>query len=59
VEAALQAGAWRVISWFDRVRVRKVSEEEMRRIDPSGRAFWNVNTPEEFARAEEAARGEE
>jgi GTP:adenosylcobinamide-phosphate guanylyltransferase len=41
------------------VRVRKVSEEEMRRIDPSGRAFWNVNTPEEFARAEEAARGEE
>jgi len=59
VEAALQAGAWRVISWFDRVRVRKVSEEEMRWIDPSGRAFWNVNTPEEFARAEEAARGEE
>ncbi len=56
IEAALQAGAWRVISWFDGVRIRKVGEEEMRRIDPSGRAFWNVNTPEEFARAEEVAR---
>jgi len=24
--------------------------------DPSGRAFWNVNTPEEFAEAERIAR---
>lgn len=57
IKAALDAGAWRVIAWFDQVRVREVTEEEMRSIDPSGRAFWNVNTPEEFAQAEEVARG--
>lgn len=58
VKEALEAGAWRVITWFERVRVREVTEEEMRMIDPSGRAFWNVNTPEEFARAEEVGREE-
>lgn len=58
VKAVLDAGAWRVIAWFDQVRVREVAEEEMRSLDPSGRAFWNVNTPKEFAQAEEVARGE-
>lgn len=58
IAAALESGAWRVISWFEQVRVRQVTEDEMRRLDPSGRAFWNVNTPEEFAQAEAVARGE-
>lgn len=58
VQAALEAGAWRVISWFEQVRVRPVTVEEMLRLDPDGRAFWNLNTPEEFAQAEAYARGE-
>jgi molybdopterin-guanine dinucleotide biosynthesis protein A len=56
IEAAIQSDQRRVISWFPAVRVRRLTQEELQRHDPEGLAFWNVNTPEEFARAEELAR---
>ncbi len=56
VEAALDAGAWKMISWFTQVRVHVLSPDEVRRYDATGLAFWNVNTPEEFAAAERRAR---
>jgi molybdopterin-guanine dinucleotide biosynthesis protein A len=55
IEAAIAADQWRMISWFPRVKVRKLTQEELARYDPDGLAFWNVNTPQEFARAEQRA----
>jgi FdhD protein len=50
VEAALRDGQCRVVSFFDRVRVRRVPFAEVERIDPCGSAFRNINTPEEYYR---------
>ena len=41
----------RVISFFEAVRVLAVEEPELRAVDPTLRAFTNVNTPEELAGA--------
>jgi len=38
------------------VKVRLLTSEELKVYDPSGLAFWNVNTPEEFAKAQEIAQ---
>ncbi len=59
VTAAIEADQWRVISWFPRVKVRKLSQQELNRYDPQGLAFWNVNTPAEFAEAERRAASPE
>lgn len=56
IEAAIAADEWKLISWFPQVKVRTLTPEELKRCDPSGLAFWNLNTPEEFAQAEERAR---
>jgi molybdopterin-guanine dinucleotide biosynthesis protein A len=56
IEAAIDADQWKVIAWFPQVKVRVLTSDELGRYDPSGLAFWNVNTPEEFAKAEEISR---
>lgn len=56
VEAALKQGERRVISWFGQVRVRALTPAEIAAIDPAGRAFMNVNTPEDLLQAERLAR---
>jgi molybdopterin-guanine dinucleotide biosynthesis protein A len=58
VLAALEAGERRLISWFEHIEVRVLDPAETARLDPSGLAFWNLNTPEEFQQAEEIARRE-
>jgi molybdopterin-guanine dinucleotide biosynthesis protein A len=50
VEDVLRNGQCRVVSFFDRVRVRRVSLAEVERIDPGLGAFRNINTPEEYYR---------
>ena len=55
IQAAIAADQWKVIAWFPQVKVRVLTSEEIERYDPSGLAFWNVNTPEEFAQAEKIA----
>jgi molybdopterin-guanine dinucleotide biosynthesis protein A len=55
VESALEADQWRVIAWFPKVKVRKLTDEELNRYDPDHLAFWNLNTPEDFAAAERRA----
>ncbi len=52
IESAIDAGQWKVIAWFPKVKVRVLTSEEIKSSDPDGLAFWNVNTPEEFAEAE-------
>jgi molybdopterin-guanine dinucleotide biosynthesis protein A len=56
IEAAINADQWKVIAWFPQVKVRILSPDEVKALDPSGLCFWNVNTPEEFAQAEQLAR---
>jgi len=52
IEAAIDADQWKVIAWFPQVKVRVLTPDEFKRYDTLGLAFWNVNTPEEFAEAE-------
>ncbi len=59
IAAAINAGERRMISWFPAVRVRELKVEEITRYDPPGRAFVNVNTPEEFRLAEKLAHDED
>jgi molybdopterin-guanine dinucleotide biosynthesis protein A len=56
VEAALDSEKWRLISWLDQVRTRILTPEEVKRVDPRGLTFRNVNTQEEFDLAEDLAR---
>lgn len=56
IEAAIDADMWKVIAWFPQVKVRVLTSDEIKRYDPAGLAFWNVNTPEEFLEAEKIAQ---
>lgn len=51
MERALARGDMRVISFFQDVKVRALSAEELRAVDPELRSFVNLNTPEELERA--------
>ena len=55
IESAIAADQWKVIAWFPQVKVRVLTLEEIKSADTEGLAFWNVNTPEEFAKAEKLA----
>lgn len=55
IEAAIEADQWKVIAWFPQVKVHTLTVQDIRQYDPSGLAFWNVNTPEEFMEAEQIA----
>jgi molybdopterin-guanine dinucleotide biosynthesis protein A len=56
IESAINADLWKVIAWFPQVKVRVLTADEIKSSDPDGLAFWNVNTPEEFAKAEQLAQ---
>ncbi|NWF64788.1 MAG: molybdenum cofactor guanylyltransferase [Chloroflexi bacterium] len=58
IEAAIIEDKWKVIAWFPQVKVRTLSPDELKSFDPSGLCFWNVNTPEEFQKAEQLAQSE-
>lgn len=47
----LARGELRAMKLFERVRTRRVDEEEIRRFDPEGESFFNMNTPEDYAEA--------
>jgi molybdopterin-guanine dinucleotide biosynthesis protein A len=52
VEAALTRGDRRKISFLPDVRVCTVEADVLRGLDPRGLTFFNINTPEDLARAE-------
>ena len=56
IESAINEDKWKVIAWFPQVKVRVLKPDELKHLDPDGLAFWNVNTPEEFAKAEQLAQ---
>jgi molybdopterin-guanine dinucleotide biosynthesis protein A len=52
LEAALQQGERRMISFFPSLNLHTVEQEEIDRLDPEGLSFFNVNTPEDLRKAE-------
>ena len=58
IRGALARGEQRMISYFPSVRVREVDESEWQSVSPDGRAFFNVNTPEDLTRAKHLARSD-
>ena len=56
IKSAIDSDQWKLISWFPQVKVRVLKSEEVAQYDPDGLAFWNLNTLEEFAEAEQRAR---
>jgi len=50
IEKALNEGRRRMVDFLPDVNVRYASHEELRRLDPEGRSFWNVNHPSDLAR---------
>jgi molybdopterin-guanine dinucleotide biosynthesis protein A len=53
IENGLTHGIQRLIDWHSEVKVYEMGEVEINRFDPSGLAFFNINTPEDLKRAEE------
>jgi molybdopterin-guanine dinucleotide biosynthesis protein A len=53
IEAAIEAGQRRIVSFFPNVRVHTITPAEVASIDPDLRSFRNVNTPEEWATVQE------
>jgi molybdopterin-guanine dinucleotide biosynthesis protein A len=51
LEQQLARGELRPIFLFDKVRTCRIAEEEIRRFDPDGSSFFNMNTPEDYAEA--------
>jgi molybdopterin-guanine dinucleotide biosynthesis protein A len=55
IAAAIEADQWKLISWFPQVKVHVLPPDVVKLHDPAGLAFWNLNTPAEFAEAEKIA----
>ncbi len=51
IENRLRRGDFRIRRFFDRMRVKHVSEKRLRQVDPDLLSFKNVNTPEDLAEA--------
>ena len=47
----LERGELRPIFLYDKVRTRKLHEDEIRRFDPEGLSFLNMNSPEDYTAA--------
>lgn len=52
IRADLERDRLKVIGFYDQVKVRYVYPEAYRDLDPEGRSFRNINTPDELSRAE-------
>ncbi len=53
IEASLEAGEQRLISFYPQLRIVKVEEPTLAQLDPSGLGFFNINTPQDLAYAEQ------
>lgn len=52
IEAYLNAKKYKVIGFYEKVRVRYLEKPEIAQFDPTGRSFANINTPEDLASAQ-------
>jgi hypothetical protein len=51
LEGQLARGELRPVYLFEKVRTRRIDEDEIRLFDPEGLSFFNMNTPEDYAEA--------
>jgi molybdopterin-guanine dinucleotide biosynthesis protein A len=51
LEGQLARGEMRPVYLFDKVRTRRIDEDEIRLFDPEGSSFFNMNTPEDYSEA--------
>lgn len=51
LKGQLARGELRPVYLFEKVRTRRIDEDEIRRFDPEGLSFFNMNTPEDYAEA--------
>jgi molybdopterin-guanine dinucleotide biosynthesis protein A len=51
LEQQLARSELRPIYLFEKVRTLRIDEDEIRRFDPDGSSFFNMNTPEDYAEA--------
>jgi molybdopterin-guanine dinucleotide biosynthesis protein A len=58
IQKALDEGERQVIRFLADARVRYVSHDELRRLDPEGHSFWNVNEPSDLTRILPLLKGE-
>jgi molybdopterin-guanine dinucleotide biosynthesis protein A len=61
VEQVLQAGKWRVDSWLSAAQVCFLAHPDVHAINKMNQedfllSFWNLNTPEDYQKAEERVR---
>jgi len=47
----LERGELRPVYLFDKVRTRKIDEDEIKAVDPQGLSFLNMNTPQDYQAA--------
>jgi molybdenum cofactor guanylyltransferase len=51
LKGQLERGELRPVYLFDKVRTCRIGEDEIRRFDPDGLSFFNMNTPADYDRA--------
>ncbi len=51
IAALIERGERRAIALADAIKVRKIGEQYLRRLDPGLRSFFNINTPDEYLAA--------
>ena len=52
IELMLQESELRVHALAERAHIQRVSPEVWQRFDPEGMSFFNINTPEDFEKAD-------
>jgi molybdopterin-guanine dinucleotide biosynthesis protein A len=53
MQAALEAGNYRITSVLHHLNVKTILQEQMKKVDPGGRGLLNINTPDEYAACKE------
>lgn len=53
IQRQLRSNNLKVIDFFDQVKVREITPREVRRFDPDGICFFNINTIEDFESSKE------
>ncbi len=56
VKDAINQDLWRMNSWHDQADILILTPEETQELSSSEYTFWNLNTPEDFQKAEETAK---
>ena len=57
LKARLEANQLRMTDWLDDIRVRRILDEDWQPLDPEGLSFFNLNTPDDLAKAEAMLAG--